>query len=197
MQTSPALFLTVGGSIWLGALLFVAAISIYFPDILVHANPIGILCVLASTGAIVALPIGCFLYQLYSEWKPTISADFLVNAWIGLMIPTSLTHVIFGLYSLHQSLSKQINTDEPSMRGLFEAFASNSSTIWGCSHGVILLCLLIGLAKDQDQVIRKWSPRFYEIMQIVQEVLTPATRRILDVRFVIRHQMMALAYTVS
>lgn len=197
MQTSPALFVMVGGCIWVGAMAFIAAISIYFPTILLHGNPIGIRCVLGCTGAIVGLPVGCLMHQMYSNWKTKISPDLLLNGWIGLIIPISLSNLILGFCTLiHACAFKFLGANWPAIETLLHKYNSlpyNCSIWWGCMHGMILIRLI--LMKDQDQIIQQWWPSFYETMHIVQEVLTPATRRIIDLRFAIRHQMMALAYT--
>lgn len=175
------MFLMVGIWMVLGAIFFVAAMSMYGSDLFLHGNPIGIRCVFASTGLILGLPIGGLCHQAYSRSKEHISASLLLNGWVGLLIPICFSDLILGLIL--------------SISHLLHLSFSLISYIWGVIHLVILAAVITAIVVDNGQVLARGWPRLHDTIRMVEEVLTPATRRILDLRFLLRHQILALAST--
>jgi uncharacterized protein YacL len=165
----------------LGAIFFVAAMSMYGSDLFLHGNPIGIRCVFASTGLILGLPIGGLCHQAYSQSKHRISPSFLLNGWVGLLMPICFADLILGVLA--------------SMSHLLEGSFSFISYIWGGSHLVMLAAVITILSYDPAQVLARGWPRLHETIKTVEEVLAPAKRRVLDLRFLLRHQILALAST--
>jgi uncharacterized protein YacL len=175
------MFLMVGISMALGAVFFVATLSMYGSELFLHGNPIGIRCVFACTGVIMGLPIGGLWYQAYSHWKNHISAAFILNAWVGLLVPIGISNLVFGL--------------AVSVNHVFDVSAEGVAFMWGIIHLCVLAAVMMALALDPSHVLARGWPRLHETMRTVEEVLAPATRRILDLRFLLRHQILALAST--
>lgn len=175
------MLLMVGISMTLGAVFFVATLSMYGSDLFLHGNPVGIRCVFACTGIIMGLPIGGLFHQGYSRWKVHISAAVMVNAWVGLIVPICVSDLLLGL--------------GVSMSHFLHLSSNLISFVWAIIHLIILFGVVIALISDPFQVLARGWPRFHETMSMVEELLAPSTRRVLDLRFILRHQIMALAST--
>lgn len=166
----------------LGALFFVAAMSMYGSHLFLHGNPIGIRCVFACTGLIIGLPVGGLCYQAYSRYKENISAAFVLNAWLGLLVPIVLSDLVLGVTVTLSHLLKVSHS----------AFLA---CVWGITHIFILILMVLIMQGKEEAVLARSCPRLYETIRMVEEVLAPSTRRILDLRFLLRHQILALAST--
>lgn len=171
----------VGTCMWMGAASFLAFVEVRAPELLVHGNPIGIRCVLGVAGAILGLPVGGLLTQLYSTCKATMSAERLVNGVVGLVPTLAILHLLVG----PMVLAQHIWGHGPGW----------ITWAWGLAVPCMCLCVIWALGPDSRGVLRRWWPSFDETIDVVRQALAPARARVPDLRFWTRHQVTAIAHT--
>lgn len=170
----------VAASVWLGATSFLAGVEAWAPELLLHGNPVGTRCVLGMAGGALGLPLGGWLHQLYSGCKGSMSAERLINVFVGMVLALAGSHAIVGsLATAQRALGAGLSL----------------SWVWGMAPPSIGAMLLCALGPDSRGVLRRCWPRLDHTIDVVRSALAPAKERVPDLRFLTRHQMAAIAQT--
>lgn len=181
----PMVRVVVATCVWMGATSFLAAVEWWAPELLLHGNPIGIRCVLGMAGAALSLPVGGWLHQLYTTCKMKMSAERLVNVWVGVMPPLMISHVVCSGFAATQWW---LGTTPSSMKGLI-------SGTWAMIPPILAILVVCALGSDSRGILRRCWPSLHHTIDIVRGALAPAKEQVPDLRFLTRHQIAALAQT--
>nr|YP_009057838.1 beta-carotene hydroxylase [Nephroselmis astigmatica]AID67744.1 beta-carotene hydroxylase [Nephroselmis astigmatica] len=172
------------GYVVFGWLLGFYSVASSWPHLLEHGNPTGIRCVFGGFGALLGFPCGIFWQEFYRRLKINCLA-YSTEQVISQLSWLITTWIITNLFSM-----LCLCLPFPWL------FKITLLVLGNFTHGFVWW-MRKGKLKNRQSTywLNEFAPDFAQTIEIIRRILTPARKRLLDVRSITHNQLLMMNQT--